>query len=80
MPCEPAREVAQHVWTRGFPFHAQRRFAGTRFEATDVDYAVGDGTTVTGPIGAIVLTLTGRPAGGEQLGGPGVERLWTNCG
>lgn len=80
MPVEPARAVARHVWTRGFPFDAQRKFAGIRFEATDVDYTVGDGTPVTGPISGIVLTMTGRRAGGEQLSGPGVERLWTNCG
>lgn len=80
MPLEPAPAVAQHIWTRGFPFHANRKFAGIRFEATDVDYAVGDGSPVTGPISGIVLTLTGRPAGAEQLSGPGVDRLWTNCG
>lgn len=80
MPVEPAREVGRHIWTRGFPFQAQRRCAGTRFVATDVDFEIGEGATVRGPVAAIVLTLTGRPAGLERLHGPGVGALWTNCG
>lgn len=80
MPTDSAVVVANHIWTRGFPFQAQRRFGETRFEATDADFEVGCGEAVRGPIDAIVLTLTGRPAGRERLRGPGVDRLWTNCG
>ncbi len=80
MPTDSAVVVADHIWTRGFPFHAQRRLAGIRFEATDVEYSVGAGDPVKGPIGAIVLTLTGRPAGRERLRGPGTDALWTKCG
>lgn len=80
MPLEPARAVARHIWARGFPFHADRKCAGTRFVATDVDFEIGEGQPASGPIGAIVLTMTGRIAGRDQLAGPGAEALWTNCG
>lgn len=68
MPAEPARDAAAFVWTRGFPYHAQRNHAGSRFVATDVDFQVGEGETVRAPIADILLTLTGRPT------------VWTDCG
>jgi uncharacterized protein (TIGR03083 family) len=67
MPLEPARLAAAFVYTRGFPFNAQRRHSGVRFQATDIDFAVGHGDTVEGPIHAILLTLTGRTAGRKLL-------------
>ena len=45
------------------------------FRATDVDWARGTGTSVEGPIGAILLLLTGRPAALDQLTGEGAEAL-----
>ena len=68
MPVDAAREAAEFVWTRGFPYHAQRDHAGTRFVATDVEFVVGDGPPVRAPIAGILLTMTGRPA------------VWTDCG
>lgn len=61
MPAGPAREAADFVRTRGYPYDAQRRHAGTRFVATDVDFAAGAGTTVSAPIADILLAMTGRP-------------------
>lgn len=68
MPIGPAREAAEFVWTRGFPYDAQRHHAGTRFVATDVDFTAGEGETVQAPIADILLTMTGRPT------------VWTECG
>lgn len=68
MPADAAREAADFVWTRGFPFHAQRDHAGTRWVATDIDFEVGDGDMVRAPIADILLTLTGRPAGWKDCG------------
>jgi uncharacterized protein (TIGR03083 family) len=48
---------------------------GLRFVATDTDWSAGDGEEVRGSLLAIVLALTGRPAGIEALEGPGVRRL-----
>ncbi|HEY5877263.1 MAG TPA: hypothetical protein VIU11_00030 [Nakamurella sp.] len=67
MPTEPARVAALFAYARGFPFNAQRRHPGIRFVATDVEFAVGHGETAQGPISAILLALTGRPAGLELL-------------
>jgi uncharacterized protein (TIGR03083 family) len=68
MPIEPAREAAAFVWSRGFPYDAQRKHAGTRFVATDVDFTAGEGETVEAPIAAILLRMTGR------------QPAWTDCG
>jgi hypothetical protein len=56
-------------------FHAARRFAGYRFTADDIDWTVGQGPQVRGPIGALLLLLTGRSAALAQLSGPGVAAL-----
>jgi uncharacterized protein (TIGR03083 family) len=75
MPTSAARAVADRVWSTGWPFRAKRRFKGIRFSATDVDWAAGEGHAVTGPIDALLLVLTGRPAALPRLSGPGVELL-----
>jgi hypothetical protein len=42
-----------------------------RLIATDTEWAVGDGPEIRGPILAILLLLTGRTAGCNELAGPG---------
>ncbi|GAA0916695.1 maleylpyruvate isomerase family mycothiol-dependent enzyme [Virgisporangium aurantiacum] len=69
------RAVADRVWRLGWPFHARKRLAGYRIAASDVDWTVGDGAEVRGPIDAVVLLLTGRPAGLARLTGDGVSTL-----
>ena len=46
-----------------------------RLSATDTDWSRGQGPEVTGPIGAILLLLTGRTAALEQLAGEGANAL-----
>ena len=48
---------------------------GYRLVATDTDWTRGDGPPITGPIGAILLLLTGRAAALARLGGEGAEAL-----
>lgn len=48
---------------------------GYSLVATDVDWSRGDGPEASGPIGAILLLLTGRRVGLERLTGPGADRL-----
>jgi hypothetical protein len=48
---------------------------GHRFRATDADWERGQGSEVAGPIGAILLLLTGRPAALSRLSGEGAETL-----
>ena len=60
LPPGPAADAATRVWTMGWPFWAQRRLRGLRLTATDVDWTVGSGIDVHGPIRAMLLLLTGR--------------------
>lgn len=60
MPTDAAVAAAQRVWGMGFPFRARKRLAGVRLVATDADFAVGEGRTVSAPIGDLLLMLTGR--------------------
>jgi uncharacterized protein (TIGR03083 family) len=76
MPVEPATVGATHVWNRGFPFNARKRLDGLRLVATDVDWSVGSGAEVRGPISAHLLLLTGRTQMAlRSLTGPGVQVL-----
>jgi uncharacterized protein (TIGR03083 family) len=50
-------------------------WAGCRLSATDIEWTRGDGPEVSGPIGAILLLITGRPAALDQLTGEGADTL-----
>lgn len=79
MPTKATAFAATRVWDslghgKARVFH--RTPSGEfRFRATDIDWAAGSGPEVTGPIGAILLLLTGRRAALTRLGGPGIDDL-----
>jgi uncharacterized protein (TIGR03083 family) len=76
MPAKAAREGATRVWSMGWPFWARRRLGGLRLTATDVDWTVGSGADVNGPISAVLLLLTGRAAiAAPLLSGDGIAHL-----
>ena len=76
MPVDAARHGADRVWRMGWPFWARRRLRGLRLVAVDVDWAMGDGAEVRGPVQALLLLLTGRTAAAlPRLTGPGTDRL-----
>lgn len=75
MPPQLAAAACSYVWGRGFPYSPRKRFGGFRFCAADVDWTVGDGPTVEGPIAAILLLLTGRTASVPELTGDGARAL-----
>ena len=75
MPADAAVVAAERVWTSPRMFHARKSFAGYRFVATDAAWIAGTGAEVTGPIGALLLLLTGRSAGLARLSGPGADAL-----
>jgi uncharacterized protein (TIGR03083 family) len=54
---------------------AKRRIAGLRLQATDADWAHGDGPEVRGPLVALILGMTGRQAVHLDLAGEGVATL-----
>jgi uncharacterized protein (TIGR03083 family) len=47
----------------------RRRSAGLTLRASDVAWSAGTGPDVTGPLASIILAITGRPAGLEDLSG-----------
>lgn len=75
MPVDAARAAAETVWSRSFPFRARRRLAGLRLVADDVEWAVGAGLEVRGPVGALLLLCTGRRVGVDGLSGEGASGL-----
>jgi uncharacterized protein (TIGR03083 family) len=77
VPPDAGPAAADRVWSMGWPFHARRRLAGLRLAATDTAWEVGDGPRVEGPIDAMLLLLTGRPAALAKLTGDGVATLAT---
>jgi len=75
MPARASAAAADHVWRRSFPFMARKRLGGYRLTATDVEWTVGDGPTVEGSMGALLLLLTGRTASLSELSGDGAGQL-----
>jgi uncharacterized protein (TIGR03083 family) len=77
LPMPPALSVlaADRVWSSPRMFHARKKLAGYRLVADDTPWTAGQGHEVYGPIGALLLLLTGRPAALLQLSGPGAARL-----
>lgn len=75
MPVEAAAQAATYVWGRGFPYSPRKRLGGFRLTATDVEWTVGDGDPVQGPIAAMLLLLTGRTVAIPELTGAGVAAL-----
>lgn len=75
MPVDAARDSADRAWRIGFPFYARKRLAGYRLEAIDTDWSVGEGAAIRGPISALLLLVTGRPAALARLSGEGLPRL-----
>lgn len=74
-PAEAARDCAARVWRLGFPFYARKKLAGYRLVATDINWSAGDGEIIHGPVSALLLLVTGRPAALEHLSGPGLVDL-----
>lgn len=54
----------------------ENRLFGLRFQATDLDWVLGEGEPVTGPAEALMMAITGRVAALADLApGPGVDVL-----
>jgi uncharacterized protein (TIGR03083 family) len=75
MPPDLSVLAADRVWSSPRMFHARKKLAGYRLVADDISWTAGQGHEVSGPIGALLLLLTGRPAALPQLSGPGAAYL-----
>jgi len=58
---------------------AKRRIAGLRLQATDADWALGDGPEVAGPPRSLVLAMAGRKGAQADLTGEGLAVLGTRA-
>ncbi|TWP47854.1 maleylpyruvate isomerase family mycothiol-dependent enzyme [Lentzea tibetensis] len=74
---DAAAAAADRVWSRGWPFHARKKFAGYRLSATDCDWSAGTGAEVRGPMEALLMVLTGRLTALSRLHGEGAAGLTT---
>jgi uncharacterized protein (TIGR03083 family) len=74
MPVDAAVASADRIWNTSFPFRAQRRLRGFELVATDAPWRAGAGVRVEGPISALLLLVSGRPAALAELSGPGAAR------
>lgn len=76
---DPSTLAATRRWdTRGTwlaRVNARLPLDGYRLTATDNDWTRGQGPDIAGPIGALLLLLTGRSAALEQLTGEGADAL-----
>jgi uncharacterized protein (TIGR03083 family) len=75
MPTDAATAGAARVWAMGWPFWARRRLRGYRLTATNANWSAGAGAEIHGPIDALLLLLTGRPAALTRLTGDGAQAL-----
>ena len=65
----------------GNSFYPGKKLArGLRLQATDTDWAAGDGPVVSGPIEALALTLSGRFIALDDLHGDGMSTLARRVG
>lgn len=55
--------------------HSRKRVAGLTLAATDIDYRVGTGPLVQGPVMSLLLAAGGRQAALGDLTGPGIAVL-----
>jgi uncharacterized protein (TIGR03083 family) len=72
---QPLGLAARRLASVGYPIGAKRRIRGLRLVATDIDFDLGAGLLVEGPIEALLLAMAGRPAALGELHGPGHSSL-----
>lgn len=75
LPPDAAATGATTAARCGWPVWNRHRLDGLALRATDIDWSFGDGAEVRGPIKALLLLVTGRPAGLERVTGEGVRAL-----
>ena len=81
-PDELVRRLRARITTTTHPpapvnllIGSKRRIAGLRLQATDAEWAHGDGPEVSGPLLSLILAMTGRKAVHPDLSGDGVAEL-----
>ncbi|WP_194837613.1 maleylpyruvate isomerase family mycothiol-dependent enzyme [Nocardia sp. XZ_19_369] len=75
LPVDAAATGASTATEIGWPVWKKRRLDGFALRATDIDWSYGEGVEIRGPIKALLLVVTGRPAGLARVTGDGVPAL-----
>ncbi len=73
------REVLDFYKGSNMLIGAKKRIAGLTLQATDDDWQHGQGPAVQGPMLSLLLAMTGRPSGCDDLAGPGAATLQSRC-
>lgn len=68
-------DVARFFAARDFAVHSRSMVKGLRIETDDSSFTAGEGPVVRGRGLALVMTMAGRPAYGDELGGDGADEL-----
>jgi uncharacterized protein (TIGR03083 family) len=67
--------LAEKYKQTGAPLRAKKRLVGLKLQATDVDWASGDGPEVRGPCMSLILAMVGRGTALADCEGDGVDTL-----
>jgi uncharacterized protein (TIGR03083 family) len=78
-PPDAVREVIDFFKGSNMLIGSKKRVAGLALKATDQDWQHGEGEAVEGPLLSLLLAMTGRSAGCDDLAGPGVPTLRSRC-
>jgi uncharacterized protein (TIGR03083 family) len=78
-PPDAVREVIDFFKGSNMLIGSKKRVAGLALKATDHDWQHGEGEAVEGPLLSLLLAMTGRAAGCDDLAGPGVPTLRSRC-
>jgi uncharacterized protein (TIGR03083 family) len=78
-PPDAVREVIDFYKGSNMLIGSKKRVAGLALNATDDDWQHGAGEAVEGPLLSLLLAMTGRAEGCDDLAGPGVPTLRSRC-
>jgi uncharacterized protein (TIGR03083 family) len=79
-PTDAVVAVADFYQGSNLLIGTKSRIAGLALRATDAEWSHGSGPTVEGPMLPLLLAMTGRRAGVDELSGDGVDTLRQRCG
>jgi hypothetical protein len=74
-PAATLTRVAEYYQGTDLPVLTRKRSAGLRLAATDGPFAAGSGPLVSGTTLALIMTMAGRRACGDELQGDGAATL-----
>jgi uncharacterized protein (TIGR03083 family) len=73
---DDAANACLQMYTKAsFPVGGKKRIGGLRLVATDTGWSYGAGPEVSGPALSLLLAMTGRPTGLDDLSGDGAAEL-----